>query len=75
MKIFLLSIIAAMTVIIFISHYGHENDIYECENNLMDYQIEITDSSTVIWDWGRKVGEIPYPGAPVLDSIINRDHR
>ena len=42
---------------------------------LRDYQIEVTNDSTVIWDGDRKVITLPYDSTQALDKAINQDNQ
>jgi hypothetical protein len=44
------------------------------KTTVRDYQIEVTNDSTIIYDGNRKVGSLPYEGSK-LDSIIDKDNQ
>ena len=41
---------------------------------LREYQIEVYNDSTVIWDGDRKVVTLPYDSTQALDKAINNDN-
>ena len=42
---------------------------------LREYQIEVFNDSTVIWDGDRKVITLPYDSTQALDKAINNDNQ
>ena len=42
---------------------------------LREYQIEVYNDSTVIWDGDRKVATLPYDSTQALDKAINNDNK
>jgi len=42
---------------------------------LREYQIEVYNDSTVIWDGDRKVITLPYDSTQALDKAINNDNK
>lgn len=54
--------------------------IASCSNNrsgnikLRDYQLDINEAGTIIYDSNRVVKLIPYGEIPALDSIIDSDN-
>ena len=42
---------------------------------LREYQIEVFNDSTVIWDGDRKVITLPYDSTQSLDKAINQDNQ
>ncbi len=42
---------------------------------LREYQIEVYNDSTVIWDGDRKVITLPYDSTQALDKAINLDNQ
>ena len=42
---------------------------------LREYQIEVFNDSTVIWDGDRKVITLPYDSTQALDKAINQDNQ
>ena len=47
----------------------------EATKRLRDYQIEVNNDSTVIWDGDRKVIALPYDSTQALDKAINQDNK
>lgn len=41
----------------------------------MDYQIDITNDSTYIYDDGRLVGVLPYDSCSALDKLLTLDNQ
>ncbi len=47
----------------------------EAIKRLRDYQLDVYNDSTVIWDGDRKVSVLPYQYSSPLDSVITLDNQ
>lgn len=52
-------------------HFGSDTSNIQ----LRDYQLEVYNDSTVIWDGDRRVSTLKYNNTQALDSVINQDNQ